>query len=149
MILKSENLTINKFYVLIVKFIIVFKYDFNLMVKMLRQKSFVFEIIRLYVLNQCVNYILVICQWQITLFHYTYMPSCENILVLVDFNTTMENLHLNNLLQIFSLNLPINTQRCYPPRNPLFIDNILINQKLLFKLTKIFEFWLSYHHMLI
>ena len=115
------------------------------MVKMLRQKNFVFEIIRLYVLNQCVTYILVIRQWQITLFHYNYMPSCENILVLVDFNMTMENLYLYNLLQIFSLNLLIKTQRCYPSSNPLCIDNILINQKLLFKLTKIFEFWLSYH----
>ena len=42
-----------------------------------------------------------------TLNHFT--PSYENILLLGDLNMTTENLHLNNLMQIFNLNALIKT----------------------------------------
>ena len=62
---------------------------------------------------------------------------------------TTENLHLNNLMQIFNLNALIKTPTCYQSHNPTCIDNILTNQKALFKLSKIFETGLSDHHKLI
>ena len=62
---------------------------------------------------------------------------------------TTENLHLNNLIQIFNLNALIKTPACYQSHNPACIDNILTNQKALFKLSKTFETGLSDHHKLI
>ena len=62
---------------------------------------------------------------------------------------TTENLHLNNLLQIFNLNTLITTPTCYQSDNPTSIDNILTNQKPLFKLSKTFKTGLSHHHKLI
>ena len=82
-----------------------------------------------------------------TLNHFT--PSYENILLLGDLNMTTENLHLNNLMQIFNLNALIKTPTCYQSHNPTCIDNILTNQKALFKLSKTFETGLSDHHKLI
>ena len=38
-----------------------------------------------------------------------YIPSYENIFLLGDINITTENLHLNNLMQIFNLNTLIKT----------------------------------------
>ena len=67
-----------------------------------------------------------------------YVPSYENIFLLGDLNMTTENLHLNNLIQIFNLNALIKTPTCYQSHNPTFIDNILTNQKALFKLSKTF-----------
>ena len=78
-----------------------------------------------------------------------YVPSYENIILLSDLNMTTENLHLNNLIQIFNLNALIKTPTCYQSHNPSCIDNILTNQKVLFKLSKTFETELSDHHKLI
>ena len=58
-----------------------------------------------------------------------YVPSYENIILLSDLNMTTENLHLNNLIQIFNLNALIKTPTCYQSHNPSCIDNILTNQK--------------------
>ena len=52
-----------------------------------------------------------------------YVPSYENILLLGDLNMTRENLHLNNLIQIFNLNALIKTPTCYQSHNPTCIDN--------------------------
>ena len=70
---------------------------------------------------------------------------------------TTENLHLNNLMQIFNLNALIKTPTCYQScylhvtymLHVTCIDNILTNQKALFKLSKRFQTGLSYHHKLI
>ena len=78
-----------------------------------------------------------------TLNHFT--PSHENTSLLRDLNMTKENLHLNNLMQIFNLNALIKAPTCYQSHNPTSIDNILTNQKALFKLSKA----LSDHHKLI
>ena len=78
-----------------------------------------------------------------------YIPSCENILLLGDLNMTTENLHLNNLMEIFNLNVLIKTTTWYQSHNPTCIDNILTNQKALFKLSKALEARLSDHHKLI
>ena len=68
-----------------------------------------------------------------------YIPSYVNIIFLGDFNLPRENLHHNNLIHIFNTNALIKTQTCYQSDNPTCIDNILTNQKALFKLTKTFE----------
>ena len=75
-----------------------------------------------------------------------YISSYENILLLGDLNMTMENLNLNNLMQIFHLNALIKTPTRYQSHNPTYIDNVLKNQKTLFKLSKTFETGLSDHH---
>ena len=67
-----------------------------------------------------------------------YIPSYENILLLGDLNMTTENLHLNNLVQIFNLNALIKTPTCNQSHNPTCIDNILTNPKALFKFSKTF-----------
>ena len=77
-----------------------------------------------------------------------YVPSYGNILLLGDLNMTTENLHLNNLIQIFNLNALIKTPTCYQSHNSTCIDNILTNQKALFSLSKTFETGLSDHHKL-
>ena len=63
----------------------------------------------------------------------------ENVVLLSDLNMTTENLHFNNLMQIFNLNALIQTPTCYQSHNPTSMDNILTNQKPLFKLSKTFE----------
>ena len=78
-----------------------------------------------------------------------YVPSYENIILLGDLNITTENLHLNNLIQIFNLNALIKAPTCYQSHNPTCIDNILTNQKALFNLFKTSETGLSAHHKLI
>ena len=75
-----------------------------------------------------------------------YIPSYDNILLLGDLNMTTENLHLNNLMQIFNLNALVKTPTCYQLHNRACIDNILTNRKALLKLSKTFETGLSDHH---
>lgn len=57
-----------------------------------------------------------------------YIPCYENILLLADLIMTIENLHVNYLMQIFDLNALIETPAYYRSYNPTCIDNIL-NQK--------------------
>ena len=52
-------------------------------------------------------------------------------------------------MQISNLNALIKTSTCYQSHNPTCIDNILTNEKALFKLSKTFETGLSDHHKLI
>ena len=62
---------------------------------------------------------------------------------------SIENVHLNTVLQLFSLNAPINSPTSYHPHIPTCNDHILTNQKSLFKFSKMFETGLSDHHKLI
>ena len=67
-----------------------------------------------------------------------------------DLNMTIENFHLNTLLQLFNLNALINSPTCYQSHILTCIDHILTNQKSLFnKFSKTFETGLSDHHKLI
>ena len=52
-------------------------------------------------------------------------------------------------MQVFNLIALIKTPTCYQSHNPICIDNILTNQKALFKFSKTFETGLSDHHKLI
>ena len=62
---------------------------------------------------------------------------------------SIENVHLNTLLQLFSLNALINSPTSCQPHLPTGNDHILTNQKSLFKFSKTFETGLSDHHKLI
>ena len=73
----------------------------------------------------------------------------ENLLLIGDLNMSIENVHLNTLLQLFNLNALINSPTCYQSHIPTCIDHILTNQKSLFKFSKTFETGLSDHHKLI
>ena len=67
-----------------------------------------------------------------------------------DLNMTIENFHLNTLLQLFNLNALINSPTCYQSHILTCIDHILTNQKSLFnKFSKTFETGLFDHHKLI
>ena len=62
---------------------------------------------------------------------------------------TTENIHLNDLLQIFDLTALVKVSTCYQLQNPKCIDHFLTNQKALFKHCQTFETGLSDHHKLI
>lgn len=52
---------------------------------------------------------------------------------------TTENIHLNSLMQNFSLNLLNYTQSCYQSYYPTCIDIIFANKKISFKFPKTVE----------
>ena len=62
---------------------------------------------------------------------------------------SIENVHLNTLLQLFYLNALINSPTYYQSHIPTCIDHILTNQESLFKFYQMFETGLSDHHKLI
>ena len=66
-----------------------------------------------------------------------------------DFNMSIENLHFQNLMQVCDLSPLINEPTCLQCHNPSCIDSFLINQKAMFKLSRLFETGLSDHHQLI
>ena len=66
-----------------------------------------------------------------------------------DFNMSIENVHLNTLLQLFNLNAQINSPTFYQSHIPTSTDHSLTNQKSVFKFFKTFETGLSDHHKLI
>ena len=69
--------------------------------------------------------------------------------IIGDLNMTTENIHLNDLLQIFDLTALVKVSTCYQLQNPNCIDHFLTNQKALFKHCQTFETGLSEHHKLI
>ena len=66
-----------------------------------------------------------------------------------DFNMSIENLHFQNLMQVCDLSPLIKEPTCFQSHNPSCIDNFLINQKAMFKLSRLFETGLADHHKLI
>ena len=54
----------------------------------------------------------------------------KNFLITGDINMSIENVHLNTLLQLFNLNAIINSPTCYHSHIPTCIDYILTNQSL-------------------
>ena len=61
---------------------------------------------------------------------------------------SIENVHLNTILQLFNLNAFINSTTRYQSHIPTCIDYILTNQKYLLKFSTKFETGLSDHHKL-
>ena len=60
----------------------------------------------------------------------------ENFLIIGDLNMSIENVHLNTLLQLFNLNAIINSPTCYHSHIPTCIDHILTNQSLCLNFPK-------------
>ena len=78
-----------------------------------------------------------------------YSAQYEHIVIFGDFNTSVENSHFQNLMQIYDLSPLIKEPTCFQSHNPTCIDNFLTNQKAMFKLSRLFETGLSDHHKLI
>ena len=62
---------------------------------------------------------------------------------------SVENSHLQNLMQINDLSLLIKEPTCFQSHNSTCIDKYLTNQKAMFKLSRLFETGFSNHHKLI
>ena len=62
---------------------------------------------------------------------------------------SVENSHLQNLMEMYDLSPVIKEPICFQSHNPTCIDNFLTNQKAMFKVSRLFETGLSYHHKLI
>ena len=73
----------------------------------------------------------------------------DNILLKGDFNLTIENKILEELLNLFNLKSLISSPTCFQPINPTCIDMILPNQKDLFGNSNTCEVGTSDHHHLI
>ena len=66
-----------------------------------------------------------------------------------DLNMSIGDVQLSTFLQLFNLNAFMNSHTCHHSYIPNYIDEILTNQKSLFKFSKTFETGLSDHHKLI
>ena len=78
-----------------------------------------------------------------------YSPKYENLILIGDFNLSIENQYLDALIQTYNLNNLINKPTCFQSNTPTCIDLILTNKKNLFKLTNTFETGISDHHKLV
>ena len=70
----------------------------------------------------------------------------DNILLMGDFNLTIENKHLEELLNLFNLQSLTSTPTCFQSTNPKCIDLILTNQEDLFSNSDTCEAGTSDHH---
>ena len=59
----------------------------------------------------------------------------ENLIIIGDLNMGTENVYLNTRLQLFSLNVLINSPTCHQSHIPTCINHILTNQKSLLKFS--------------
>ena len=66
-----------------------------------------------------------------------------------DFNLTIENKHLEELLNLFNLKSLISSPTCFQSTNPRCIDLILTNQEDLFSNSNTCEVGISDHHHLV
>ena len=73
----------------------------------------------------------------------------DNILLMGDFNLTIENKHLEELLNLFNLKSLISSLTCFQSTNPTCIDLILTNQEDLFSNSNTCEVGISDHHHLV
>ena len=58
-----------------------------------------------------------------------YVAQYEHKVVFGYFNMSIKNSILQNLMQIYNLSLLIKEPTCFQLHNPVYIDNILTNQK--------------------
>ena len=77
-----------------------------------------------------------------------FSAKCYNILLIDDFNLTIENKHLEELLNLFNLKIPVSSLTCFQSTNPTCIDLILTNQEDLFSNSNKCEVGMSVHHHL-
>ena len=68
-----------------------------------------------------------------------YSVQYEQIVLFGDFNMSIENSHLQNLMQIYDLSPLTKEPACFQSHNPTCIDNFLTNQEAMFKLSRLFE----------
>ena len=66
-----------------------------------------------------------------------------------DFTLTIENKHLEELLNLFNLKSLISSPTCFQSTNPTRIDLILTNQEDLFRNSNTCEVGISDHHHLL
>ena len=78
-----------------------------------------------------------------------YSPKYENLILIADFNLSIENQPLDALIQAYNLNNLINKPTCLQSNTPTCIDLILTNKKDLFKLSYTFETGILDHHKLV
>ena len=72
----------------------------------------------------------------------------DNILLMGDFNFTIKNKHLEELLSLFNLKSPILSPTCFKSTKPTCIDFILTNQEELFSNSNTCEVGISDHYHL-
>ena len=73
----------------------------------------------------------------------------DNILLMGDFNLTIENKHLEELLNLFNVKSPISSPTCFQSKYSTCIDLILTNQEDLFSNSNTCEVWMYDHHHLV
>ena len=78
-----------------------------------------------------------------------YLPKYENLILIGDFNLSIENQHLDALMQACNFNNLINKPTCFQSNKPTCIHPILTKKKNLFKLSNTFETGISDHHKLV
>ena len=66
-----------------------------------------------------------------------------------DFNLTIANKNLEELLSLFNIKSPISSPTCFQSMNPTCIDLILTNQEDLFSNSNTCEVGISDHHHLV
>ena len=78
-----------------------------------------------------------------------YNTAYENIIIIGDFNMTIENHYFNDFMEMFALSYLISNPSCFQSINPTCIDLTLTNKPNLFKLSAKFETGPSDHHKLV
>ena len=73
----------------------------------------------------------------------------ENVMLIGDFNLTVNNKNLRVFMNTFNLDSLINKPTCFQSANPTCIDLILTNQKSLFKNSSVLVVGISNHRSFI
>ena len=73
----------------------------------------------------------------------------DNILLMGDFNLTIENKHFKELLSLFNKKILISSPTCFHAINPACIDLISTNERNLFSNSNRCEVGISDHHYLV
>ena len=73
----------------------------------------------------------------------------EKVILIGDFNLTVNNKNLGVFMDTFNLESLINKPTCFQSANPTCIDLILTNKKNLFKNSNVFELGILDHHSFI
>ena len=73
----------------------------------------------------------------------------ENIMLIMDFNLSVENKNLEVFMNIFDLECLIKKPTCFQYNSPSCIDLILTNKKEFFKISNVLQVGNSDHHILI
>ena len=77
-----------------------------------------------------------------------YISKYENIILIGDFSSSIENKHLADFTTLFKLESLIKSPTCFQSSKPTCIDLILTKKKELFENSKKFEVGISDHYLL-